>query len=75
MRYGRKFDVPQGLEPFVYDAWSGTAEEAAEKVGKAGAARTKVRAADHKRLNGTAEAVPFQNTAKTDFFSSLVSPG
>ena len=32
-----------------------------------------VRRIKKKRLNGTAEGVPFQNTAKTDFFSSLQS--
>jgi hypothetical protein len=30
----REFDFPQGLKASVYDARSGTTEEAAEKVGK-----------------------------------------
>ena len=47
----RRFEnlvLTHALRPFVYYAWSGTAEQAAEKVSCEGSARTKVRAEQRK---------------------------
>src|SRR5271165_6457668 len=60
MMGGREFDFPQGLKPNVYDAPSGTAEEAAEKKRKSRSPRGLKPARDdnNKGLSGTTEVVP-----------------
>ena len=41
MKYGKGFDFPLELRPSVYDVRSGTAKQAAAKVGKADSSRAK----------------------------------